>query len=204
MRTFRGIAMDASHAVALPGQDAAHPDGQYGAVAKWFHWITVGLIAIALPTGFVIKFITGDSDGAYKMAFYAIHESAGLTILFAALARILWKLTHPAPPHPADLPAAMRFAAVATHHGLYALLIIQPVLGFLATNAWGFPLQGQTAFLGFIDLPKFMEASEGLATGLSWAHTIGGYLFVMLLAAHIGAAIFHHAIRRDGTLMRML
>ena len=37
-------------ATSLPGQDAAHPDGQYGSVAKWFHWITVGLIAAALPT----------------------------------------------------------------------------------------------------------------------------------------------------------
>lgn len=196
--------MDATHAYALPGQDAAHPDGQYGSVAKWFHWITVGLIAIALPTGFVIKFITGDSDGAYKMGFYAIHESAGLTILITAIARILWKMKHPPPPHPADLPAIMRIASTATHHGLYALLILQPLMGFFATNAWGFPMRGQTAYLGFIHLPKFMETSEGLANVLSWGHTIGGYLFVVLLAAHIGAAIFHHAIRRDGTLMRVL
>lgn len=196
--------MDATQVTALPGQDAAHPDGQYGSVAKWFHWITVGLIAIALPTGFVIKFITGEADGVYKMGFYAIHESAGLTILFAALARILWKMLHPPPPHPAELPAIMRQAATATHHGLYALLIIQPLLGFFATNAWGFPLRDQTAYLGFIHLPKFMETWEGLANILSWCHTIGGYLFVVLLAAHIGAAVFHHAIRRDGTLMRML
>lgn len=196
--------MDATETPTLPGQDAAHPDGQYGSVAKWFHWITVGLIAIALPTGFVIKFITGEADGAYKMGFYAIHESAGLTVLFAAILRILWKMLHPPPPHPAHLPAIMRSAATATHHGLYALLILQPLLGFFATNAWGFPLQGQTAYLGFIHLPKFMEVWEGLATVLSWGHTIGGYLFVVLLGAHIGAAIFHHAIRRDGTLMRML
>ncbi len=195
--------MDAT-AAPLPGQDAAHPDGQYGAAAKWFHWVTVGLMAIALPTGFVIKFITGEAEGAYKMAFYAIHESAGLTILFAALARILWKMRNPPPPHPSDLPPLMRTAATATHHGLYALLILQPILGFLATNAWGFPMQGRTAYLGFIDLPKFMEASTGLATVLSWGHTIGGYLFLLLLVAHIGAAIFHHAIRKDGTLMRML
>lgn len=196
--------MDATHAAALPGQDAAHPDGQYGTVAKWFHWITVGLIAIALPTGFVIKFITEASDSVYKMGFYAIHESAGLTILLTAIARILWKLTHKAPPHQPELPAVLRIAATATHHGLYAMLIIQPLLGFFATNAWGFPLQGQTAYLGFINLPKFMETSEGLANVLSWAHTIGGYLFVVLLVGHIGGAIFHHAIRRDGTLMRML
>ena len=195
--------MDAT-AAPLPGQDAAHPDGQYGSAAKWFHWITVGLMAIALPTGFVIKFITGEAEGAYKMAFYAIHESAGLTILFAALARIAWKMRHPPPPHPACLPPLMKTAATATHHGLYALLVLQPVLGFLATNAWGFPMQGRTAYLGFIDLPKFMEASTGLAGVLSWGHTIGGYLLVLLLLAHIGAAVFHHAIRKDGTLMRML
>ena len=195
--------MDAT-AAPLPGQDAAHPHGQYGSAAKWFHWITVGLMAIALPTGFVIKFITGEAEGAYKMAFYAIHESAGLTILFAAIARILWKTRNPPPPHPEDLPPLMRSAATATHHGLYALLILQPILGFLATNAWGFPMQGRTAYLGFIDLPKFMEASTGIANVLSWGHTIGGYLFLVLLVAHVGAAVFHHAIRKDGTLMRML
>lgn len=193
-----------SAAAPLPGQDAAHPDGQYGSPAKWFHWITVGLMAVALPTGFVIKFITGDSDGAYKMGFYAIHESAGLTVLIVAVARLAWRWRHPPPPHPAHLPAPMRIAATAVHHALYALLILQPVLGFLATNAWGFPLQGQTAYLGFIELPKFMEAWEGLAQVLSRLHTAGAYLFAALLAAHVGGAIFHHAIRRDGTLMRML
>ncbi|MBR0673674.1 cytochrome b [Neoroseomonas soli] len=191
-------------AVTLPGQDAAHPDGQYGSVAKWFHWITVGLMAIALPTGFVIKFITEEADGAYKFGFYAIHESTGLTILIVALARILWKATHPAPPHPDHLPAVLRIAATATHHALYAMLIIQPVMGFLATNAWGFPLRGRTAYLGFIELPKFMETWVGLAEVLKVIHTAGGYLFVVLLAAHIGGAIFHNAIRKDGTLMRML
>ena len=188
----------------LPGQDGLHPDGQYGGTAKVFHWVTVVLIAVALPMGFVIKFITGEADGRYKMAFYAIHESAGLTILVVAVLRLLWRWRHPPPPLPDHLPAAMRVAAAASHHALYALLIIQPVLGFFATNAWGFPLQGQTAYLGFIDLPKFMEAWEGLAQWLSLLHTIGGYLFVVVLAAHIGAAVFHHAIRRDGTLLRML
>ncbi len=49
-----------------------------------------------------------------------------------------------------------------------------------------------------------MEASEGLAQWLQLFHTIGGWLFLVLLVAHVGAAVFHHAIRGDGTLMRML
>jgi len=196
--------MDASNTVLLRGQDAAHPDGQYGTVAKWFHWITVGLIAIALPTGFVLEHITDANDGATKMGFYAIHESAGLTILICAIARLAWRAMNPPPAYPDHLPPLMRAAAAGTHHALYALLILQPLLGFFATNAWGFPLQGQTAYLGFIDLPKFMDTWEGLAKVLGTLHTIGGYLFLVLLIAHIGAAVFHHAIRRDGTLMRIL
>lgn len=184
----------------LPGTDAAHPDGQYSTVSKWFHWITVGLMAIALPVGFVISHIK-DSD---KMAFYAIHESAGLTILFVAIARLVWRLRNPPPPHPAHLPAPMRIGAAAVHHMLYLMLIVQPLLGFIATNAWGFPLQGQTAYLGFINLPRFMATNEALAGTLQGLHTYGGWLMTALLAAHIGGAIFHHAIRRDGTLMRMI
>ena len=69
--------MNVATARVLAGTDAAHPDGQYTTVAKWFHWVTLVLMAIALPAGIVIKYIKDDS----KMVFYAIHESAGLTIL---------------------------------------------------------------------------------------------------------------------------
>jgi len=173
---------------------------EYGTVQKWFHWVTVGLMAVALPVGFVIGHIKDDS----KMAFYAIHESAGLTLLIVALARLAWRLTHPVPPHPADMPAPMRIAANAVHHTLYALLILQPILGFIATNAWGFPMRGATAYLGFIQFPKIMDTNEALAGVVQTIHTIGGWSILVLLAAHIGGAIFHQAIRRDGTLLRMV
>jgi len=104
----------------------------------------------------------------------------------------------------AGLPAPMRLAATAVHHALYGALILQPLLGFFTTNAFGFPMQGATAYLGFIDLPKFMPAWEGLANILLWMHQTLGWAIVGLLAAHIGAVIFHQAIRKDGTLIRMV
>jgi len=187
---------------ALPpkGTDAAHPAGQYGATAKLFHWVTLGLMLVALPLGFVIQHV----KDASKMGFYALHESAGLTILFVALARLAWRWLSPPPSQPNDMPKMMRAASAAVHHSLYALLILQPILGFMATNAWGFPMRGATAYLGFIEFPKFMEALESLAKILSLLHSIGGWLLVVLIALHIGGALFHHAIRRDGTLMRMI
>ena len=192
--------MDGMAALPPKGADAAHPAGQYGAIAKLFHWVTLGLMLVALPLGFVIQHV----KDASKMGFYALHESAGLTILFVALARLAWRRLSPPPSLPNDMPKLMRTTSTAVHHGLYALLILQPLLGFLATNAWGFPMQGATAYLGFIEMPKFMEAWEGLAKILSLLHSIGGWLLVVLIALHIAGALFHHAIRRDGTLMRMI
>ena len=172
----------------------------YNSMAKWFHWVTVALIAVALPVGFVIQHIK-DAD---KMAFYAIHESAGLTILIVALARLAWRLRNPPPPLPPSIPMPLQKASAAVHHLLYALLILQPILGFVATNAWGFPLRGETAYLGFIDLPKFMETNEPLAGAIQTAHSVGGFAILALLVLHIGAVVFHQAIRRDGTLLRMV
>ncbi|WP_424810838.1 cytochrome b [Roseococcus sp. YIM B11640] len=171
----------------------------YGTTAKWFHWITVVLMAVALPTGFVIQHIAED----HKMAFYAIHESAGLTILIVAALRLWWKVKHPVPLDP-GLPPMLRVAANSVHHLLYVALILQPLLGFFTTNAFGFPLRDDTAYLGFINLPKFMEANEGLANALLAGHVWLGWTILLLLCAHIGGVIFHQAIRKDDTLLRMV
>jgi cytochrome b561 len=192
--------MDGMAGLPPKGTDAAHPAGQYGAIAKLFHWVTLSLMLVALPLGFVIQHV----KDASKMGFYALHESAGLTILFVALARLAWRWLSPPPSQPNDMPKLLRTASTAVHHSLYGLLILQPILGFMATNAWGFPMRGATAYLGFIEFPKFMEAWESLAKILSLLHSIGGWLLVVLIVLHVGGALFHHAIRRDGTLMRMI
>ncbi|MCO6418298.1 cytochrome b/b6 domain-containing protein [Siccirubricoccus sp. KC 17139] len=176
----------------------------YSPVSKWFHWVTVVLMAVALPVGFVIQHVTDKQEGATKMVFYAIHESAGVTLFLVVLARLLWRLSRGAPPLPGSIPAPLRLAANTVHHALYALLLLQPLLGFFATNAWGFPLQGRTAYLGFIELPKFMEANEALAGQLQTLHTIGGWTILVLLVLHVGGVVFHQAIRRDGLLLRMV
>ena len=180
--------------------DALHPDGQYSRGAKWFHWVTVPLLAISLLSGPTIRFINDE----VKMSFYTLHESVGLLIFALSVARLTWRWTHMPPPLVDSIPLAVRMGAGAVHALLYSALIIQPVLGFFTTNAYGFPQQGATAFLGFVDLPKFMEASPSLARTLHWCHSIVGWTLFPLIAAHVGGVLFHHVVRRDGTLLRML
>lgn len=180
--------------------DAAHPDGQYARGAKLFHWVTIPPLALVILSGLTIRFA---SDAA-KTSFYTLHESLGLLLLPLALARLVFRLRHPPPAWPAHMSGTVRFGAEAVHYVLYGMLMLQPVIGVLTSNAYGFPQRDETAFLGFVNLPAFMDAAPDLARVLHWIHSLSGWLLVPLLAAHVGATIYHHAVRGDGTLMRML
>ncbi|QYU67825.1 cytochrome b/b6 domain-containing protein [Leptolyngbya sp. 15MV] len=129
------VAMSAAEPIR--GVDALHPDGQYTRIAKWFHWLTVPPMLLVLLSGLTIRFMKDE----VKMSFYALHESLGLIILFLALARLVWRGLNPPPPLPAHVPRNMRMAAASVHHALYIALILQPLLGFFMTNAYGFPQQ---------------------------------------------------------------
>jgi cytochrome b561 len=187
-------------AITTSASDARHPDGEYSRGAKWFHWVTAPALGISLLSGVTIRFITDDA----KMSFYTLHESLGLLIFALSISRLLWRLNHQPPPSRVDMPLVSRVGVRYVHPLLYGLLIVQPMLGFFTTNAYGFPQQGATAFLGFIDLPKFMEAAPDLARALHWVHSIIGWSLAPLLAGHVGGVLYHHIVRRDGTLLRML
>jgi len=177
-----------------------HPDGEYSRGAKWFHWLTLPPLALTLLSGLTIRFIADDA----KMAFYTVHESLGLLLLVLSAARLSWRLTHRPPPMAPAIPALEQAGANAVHALLYVLLIVQPLLGFLTTNAYGFPQRDATAFLGFINLPTFMDAAPELAGSLHWAHSLTGWLLIPLIAAHIAGVLRHHVGHGDGTLLRML
>jgi len=180
--------------------DSRHPDGEYTRLAKWFHWTTVPLLALLLASGPTIRFAADHP----KMVFYTVHESTGLLVLLLSAARVAWRLRHAPPAMAAHLPAFERFGANVVHHVLYAALIVQPLLGFFTTNAYGFPQRDATAFLGFIDVPAFMAANRALAVQLHWAHSLLGWLLVPLVALHVGAVLYRHAVKGDGTLLRMI
>ena len=98
------------------------------------------------------------------------------------------------------MPRAMRFAAQWSEHALYALLLTQPILGLLQTNAHGdrvnLFLHGQ--------LPTLIGQDRPLAKQLLAVHKTVGLLLLGLIALHASAALYHHFWRRDDTLEAML
>ena len=94
----------------------------------------------------------------------------------------------------------MRGAAHSIEYLLYSLLLLQPILGLLHTNAHG----ARVNLFFFFRLPQLMDRDDKLAEQLILAHGIVANLLLAVIALHATAALFHHFIRRDETLNRML
>jgi cytochrome b561 len=173
---------------------------RYGPLARALHWITAALIVVIAILGVWIAYFRPE-DEAFKFALYNWHESFGITVLLLTLIRLANRAKHPPAPLPDDMRPELRFVAQANHTLLYAVLIVQPVIGFLATNAWGFPLK----LYNVIQIPSPIgRQPDAIAMQFTSAHAVVAILLLVLLAAHIAGVIYHAAIRKDGLHRRMI
>jgi cytochrome b561 len=183
---------------SLPGADAAHPAGRYRLPARLLHWATAVLMLVVWPVGQAIDWVY-EVEWA-KTLGYAVHENLAVIIWVLVLLRLAWRWLVPPPPLPASMMGVQKLAAHAVHAGLYMFLFLMPIVGFVATNAWGFPLE----LFGVVMLPDPIGNNEEAAKVLSFIHEFGAYALLGLIAVHIGAALFHQYVLKDGTLQRML
>jgi cytochrome b561 len=169
---------------------------RYTATPMLLHWLVALLIFSGLGLGF---YMTGLKISPTKLQLYSYHKWIGVTVFALALLRIVWAATHRAPAM-AAMPAWQALAASVTHKLLYILMLAIPLSGWLMSSAKGF----QTVYLGLLPIPDLMLKDEPLGEGLAALHAGLNWLLLALLAAHVGAALFHQFVVGDGTLSRML
>jgi cytochrome b561 len=171
---------------------------RYTITARVLHWLTaLALLALGI-LGVWIGWAAPE-DEVLKLRLYALHENIGLLLWPVTLFRLAWRSRHPPPPE-LPQPAPLRLAAHANHVALYGLLLTMPVIGWLATTAWGFP----PVLLGILPLPSPLGTNEALAPGLTSLHGWMALCLGLLVLVHAGAAlVWHGLIRRDGLLRRM-
>jgi cytochrome b561 len=168
----------------------------YTRTAITLHWLMALLIFAALPLGLYMQ---GLDLSPLKLKLYAWHKWIGVTVFGLAVLRVLWRLTHPAPPPPAGMPAWQRRAAAAVHGLLYALLFLIPLSGWLMSSAKGF----QTVYLGVLPIPDLLAKDKALGEALTALHQALNLSLAGLLLVHVAAALKHQFIDRDGLLARM-
>ena len=169
----------------------------YTSLAKLFHWLTAVAVLGMIGLGW---FMTSLEFSPLMLKLFSWHKWIGICILLVTVLRLIWRFSHPAPPLPDDMPPVLRLGAHAGHIMLYALLIGLPIAGWIHSSAAGFPV----VWFSVIPLPNLVGPSKQISDVFSWLHWAGGLMLVALLVAHIGAAIWHHKIKKDDILVRML
>lgn len=172
-------------------------DSTYSATAQFFHWATAVLVVIAFVYG-----LGGSEQRVYLPSRdfdRQLHETLGVAVLLLTALRLVWKLfdTRPAP---LDLPRWMERASRAVQGLLYLLLFAVPVTAIL--GAW---LEGHdVTLLGGIAFASPISSIHDLGVRISDLHTWLGDAILWIAGAHALAAIYHHAILKDATLVTML
>ncbi|NDY91158.1 cytochrome b [Ideonella livida] len=168
---------------------------RYTGTAIALHWVLALLIIGAFGMGL---YMTDLPMSLQRVKLYNWHKWAGVCILALSVLRLLWRLTH-RPPADVPGPRWQQWAAHAVHHGLYALFFAVPLAGWAYSSAAGFPI----VLFGQIPLPDLVSPDKALAELIKPWHERLAWLMALLVLAHIGAALKHHFIDRDGLLHRM-
>lgn len=163
----------------------AAPADSYDRIAKAVHWTTLLLIAGACAAVWA-SHAAGSREQSASLV--QLHRSMGLTILALTLFRLAWRWTARIPPLPAKVLLFQKLAARATEYILYVLILLQPALGLLNTNARG--RRVDFYFLG--ELPPVVGPDKVLAKPAMAAHEFLAYLLVALVALHAAGVLFHH------------
>jgi cytochrome b561 len=174
---------------------------RYSLTAIVLHWVLgltiLGMFGIGL-------YMTDLPFSPTKLKLYNWHKWAGITVLVLSAVRLLWRVTHRPPALPdaiaQAMPAWQRWAHHGTHHALYALFFLVPLIGWAYSSAAGFPV----VVFGVLSLPDFVPVDKALAEMIKPLHEFSAFALIGLAGLHIAAALKHQWIDKDGLLNRML
>jgi cytochrome b561 len=169
----------------------------YPATSKLLHWLVAVSVLTTAPVAIAM---TRVSQGPTQDLLYNFHKSLGVLILILMIRRLINRLAVGAPIPDPGIEPWQKAVSSAVHTSLYVLLLAMPVVGYVANSAYGAP----TPFFGLFNLPMIVEKNDALATQLFALHRWTGFLVILLVLMHVGAALYHTFVRRDDVLKRML
>jgi cytochrome b561 len=170
----------------------------YGAVSQMMHWFTVALVILAWLLG---EFDDVFPKGPARAAGLFVHISAGLSVIGILVLRLLWRLADPPPPtEKTILGEWLDRAGRLVHYVLYALLVAVPISGIVLQFARGDSLP----LFGLAEIVSPWTRDRAFARSVKEIHEVTANALVILAAFHAAAALVHHWVLRDRTLLRML
>ena len=166
---------------------------------RGLHWLMFLLVAVA----YLLIELREDAPrgSALRTNLLQSHVLAGLAVLLLIWPRIWQKLRRGSPPITPPLQRWQTQLSALTHFALYAFLLFQPVLGVLTIWMAG---RGLPIFLTGLEIPSPFVGSHEWHEWFEGIHKQLGNVFYWMIGLHIAAACYHHFLRRDDSLRRLL
>ncbi len=168
----------------------------YGVIAKGFHWLLFFMLTFSVVAG---NYLASMPKGSEKLQVTGMHKSFGVILLSLILLRFAWKLINTTPKSPEGSTAVENLLAHGMHWVLYALMFAQPISGIVMSQAAGYPV----SVFGLFELPTLIDKNPSSAELFRDGHGVIWMLLVGAVVGHIGAAMFHHFIKKDDVLKSM-
>ncbi|WP_371395737.1 cytochrome b [Fretibacter rubidus] len=172
----------------------------YTRTAVILHWLIAIMIIGQLMGGKIMMWI---EPTPFKFELFQLHKSFGFIILGLSILRLIWRLMHEAPSLPEGMKPWEIKAAKATHVGFYALIIGIPLSGWIMVSVSTPKIT--TKIFKAVKVPDLpLPRTETLETITKTTHEILGALIAVLIIVHVGAALKHYFVNKDGVLARMI
>jgi cytochrome b561 len=167
---------------------------QFTALMRFFHWLTAAMVLTMLGVGVAMVASLADYH-----RLVSLHRPLGILILIVVVIRFVNRRYSTLPPFPATMSPRERSVASASELLLYALLFVQPLVGWGMLSAARYPI----VLYGSLHLFPILPHGAMLYSVLRKTHTVLAYLLFLTFIAHFGAVLFHTFVVRDGTFDRM-
>lgn len=184
------------------------PDGvehrRWSGPSRVFHWVMALCILGASALFYWMSNFDFVHDEAASRATFrewlVVHKSLGLIVIALVAFRAGWNLVVKRPPLPPTMSRRQRALAHAVHYSIYGLMVVTPFFGWAASMTFG----ASTSFFGLFDMPVLLPKDDDLVEFFHPGHKYLAWTLLALVGLHIAAALWHHAVKRDATLWRML
>lgn len=161
------------------------------------HWLMAVLIIALIVIIEAREFVPRDNP--LRGDLKSLHFSLGLSVLVFVIARLALRAATTAPAITPAPPAWQTGLSHLIHFALYVLMIGLPILGWLALSGLGKDI----SFFG-VPLPPLIAEDKEFGHTLEEAHSLAGNVMMYLLGLHAAAALFHHFVVKDNTLLRIM
>ncbi|WP_168464287.1 cytochrome b [Wolbachia endosymbiont of Ctenocephalides felis wCfeT] len=168
---------------------------KYSLALRIMHWLMAVFIISMLCSGLYMKSLPVSNE--IKFSIYAIHKASGVTVFGLVIIRIFLRIFTYVPAYPANFSRLIINASKTVHFGLYSLMILMPLSGYVMSSASGINIKY------FFHIPLLISKNKDLASIANGLHSVLAYFMIFFITLHILAALKHTFMDKQNIFKRI-